>query len=82
MTTGNEQQPPLTNWTASLLSIALRNRSDNEVLVRKAEFDIEAVTKLGCGAGLRTGQCRPVRAGLSWAWLNRGGEGRPGPEEE
>ncbi|MGP3691314.1 hypothetical protein ACTVZO_42795 [Streptomyces sp. IBSNAI002] len=46
-----QPQPAVNNWTASLLSIALRNRSADEVLVTKAEFAFTAVTKLGCPYG-------------------------------
>ncbi|MEU5958759.1 hypothetical protein [Streptomyces sp. NPDC047525] len=38
-------------WESSMLSIALRNPSDNKVLVTQAEFVISAVTKLGCPYG-------------------------------
>jgi len=52
-TSGDKQQPAMKDWKASLLSIALRNRSADEVLVTEARFAIKAVTKLGCpyGAG-------------------------------
>lgn len=52
-TLGDEPQPVIQDWEASLLSIALRNRSADEVLVTGAEFAISAVTELGCpyGAG-------------------------------
>jgi hypothetical protein len=52
-TSGDERQPAMKDWKASLLSIALRNRSADEVLVTEAKFAISVVTKLGCpyGAG-------------------------------
>ncbi|GGO58851.1 hypothetical protein [Streptomyces lasiicapitis] len=52
-TSGDEPRPAMNDWTSSLLSIALRNRSEDKVLVTEAEFAINAVTQLGCpyGAG-------------------------------
>ncbi|MER5777378.1 hypothetical protein ABT144_24420 [Streptomyces sp. NPDC002039] len=50
---GDEPQPTRNDWTSSLLSINLRNRSAVEVLVTEAKFEFSAVTDLGCryGAG-------------------------------
>ncbi|MCX5612984.1 hypothetical protein OHB39_36345 [Streptomyces sp. NBC_00047] len=52
-TLGDEPQPVRNDWTSSLLSIALRNRSADKVLVTEARFEFSAVTTLGCpyGAG-------------------------------
>ncbi|MEV7526669.1 hypothetical protein [Streptomyces sp. NPDC091371] len=53
-TEADEQpQPVMKDWTSSLLSIALRNRSADEVLVTNVKLDFSAVTQLGCpyGAG-------------------------------
>ncbi|MFI6341082.1 hypothetical protein [Streptomyces sp. NPDC050535] len=52
-TQGDVPQPAMTDWTSSLLSIAVRNPSADEVLVTEASFVISAVTELGCpyGAG-------------------------------
>ncbi|MGW5852379.1 hypothetical protein ACWFQ8_31320 [Streptomyces sp. NPDC055254] len=50
-TLADEPQPTVNNWTSSLLSIALRNRSEDKVLVTEAKFEFSAVTELGCSYG-------------------------------
>ncbi|MCB5163930.1 hypothetical protein LG634_03645 [Streptomyces bambusae] len=52
-TVDDEPQPAMKDWSSSVLSIALRNRSDDEVMLTDADFAIESVTQLGCpyGAG-------------------------------
>lgn len=48
---GNDPQPVMNDWTTSFLSIGLRNRSADEVLVTEARFDFSKITVLGCPYG-------------------------------